>query len=205
MRGRRNSIPRRTISAGNDQIGIPILPGLIMLKYLKGLFTGTETPFLQTPASYPGAMAELAEYIILLQAKGTVAGNGRNDTLVRLATTLSRDPYCLGYVAGMFESLCQQWEVPAQECRLVAGSATTILLRDLLESCKDTRRVTFIEDAAFNGLLNYASDPGFVRGRFDGCTELTRYATTKEQADMPLKLRERLQAINTPSRPTSPA
>lgn len=176
-----------------------------MLKYLKGLFTGTETPFLQTPASYPGAMAELAEYIILLQAKGAVAGNGRKDTVVRLATMLSRDPYCLGYLTGMFESLCQQWEVPAQEQRLVAGSATTLLLRDLLESCQDTRRVAFIEDAAFNGALNYASDPGFVRGRFDGCSELTRYATTKEQADMPLKLRERLQAINTPCRPTSPA
>lgn len=170
-----------------------------MLKFFKGLFTGTETPFLQTPVGYPGAMAEMAEYLILLQAKGTAIGRGKNDTLVRLATTMSRDPYCLGYMTGMFEALCEQWEVPAQERRLVTGNATTLMLRDMLDGCEDTRRVTLIEDAAFNGLLTHASDPAFTRGRFDGCSELTRYAATKEQADMPSRLRERFLQIATPA------
>lgn len=170
-----------------------------MLKILKGLFTAAETPFLQTPVSTPGAMAEMAEYLILLQAKGTTIGHGKNDTLLRLASTISTDPYCLGYMTGMFESLCEQWEVPAQERRLVTGSATTLMLRDMLESCNDTRRVTLIEDAAFNGVLNHASEPAFSRGRFDGCSELTRYAATREQSDMPSRLRDRLLQLAAPA------
>lgn len=170
-----------------------------MLKFLKDLFKAAEAPLLQTPVGYPGAMAEMAEYLILLQAKGTAIGQGRNDTLVRVASTVSSDPYCLGYMTGMFEALCEQWEVPPPERRLVTGSAMTLMFRDMLDACGDTRRTTVIEDAAFNGVLNHAGDPVFSRGRFDGCSELTRYAATREQMDIPARLRERLLQVAAPA------
>ena len=168
-----------------------------MLTFLKSLFAGAEAPLLKTPASYPGTMAEMVEYLVLLQAPGTAPGSNRKDNLVRLATTLGNDPYCLGYLTGMLECLCHQWEVPAPEQRLVMGSATTLLFRDLLDKCCDPRRATVIEDAAFNGLLAFGSDPAFQRGKFDGCSELTRYSATKEQQDMPAKLHDRLRQLAT--------
>ncbi|HEY0845054.1 MAG TPA: hypothetical protein VGE12_06780 [Noviherbaspirillum sp.] len=163
-----------------------------MLKLLKTLLTGVDAPLLNTPTSYPGAMAEMVEYLILLQTPRSSSGRGKNAVLLQLATTLSKDPYCLGYVTGMFECLCHQWEVPPGEHRVVMGSATTLLVRDLLDSCGDPRSTTHIEDAVFNGALAFAGDPAFQRGKFDGCSELTRYAATKEQTDLPEGLHQRL-------------
>lgn len=165
-----------------------------MLKFLKSLFPDNDAPFLQTPVTYPGAMAEMVEYLILLQAPRSAANAGKSGNLLRLADTLSKDPYCLGYMAGMFESLCHQWEVTATERRLVIGSATTLMFRDLLDKC-DPRSALSIEDAAFNSALMYAADPAYLRGKFDGCTELTRYAATKDQRDMPAQLQQHLQHL----------
>lgn len=163
-----------------------------MLKLLKNFLAGVDAPLLQTPASFPGAMAEMVEYLILLQTPRSSSGRGKNAVLLQLATTLSKDPYCLGYVTGMLESLCHQWDVPPGEQRVVMGSATTLLVRDLLDSCGDPHSTTHIEDAVFNGVLNFACDADFQRGKFHGCSELTRYATTKEQSDLPEGLHQRL-------------
>lgn len=162
-----------------------------MLKYLKTFFASPDAPFLQTPVTYPGAMAEMVEYLILLQAPGTAPGRGKNGALLDIATALSRDAYCLGYVSGLFDALCHQWEVPVSEQRLVIGSASTLMFRDLLDTC-DPRSASAIEDAAFNSALMHAADPAFLRGKFDGCSELTRYTATKDQKDLPTRLHERL-------------
>lgn len=140
-------------------------------------------------------MAEMVEYLILLQAPGTAPGGSRHGKLLGLTTTLSTDPYCLGYMTGMFDSLCHQWDVPACERRLVIGSAATLMFRDLLETCCEPRRGAAIEDAAFNGVLAFANDPAFLRGKFDGCSELTRYTATREREDMPARLHERLKHL----------
>lgn len=140
-------------------------------------------------------MAEMVEFLILLQMQGTAPVSGKSGNLLRLATTLSQDPYCLGYLTGMFDSLCHQWEVPASERRLVIGSAATLMFRDLLDTCCDPRRTAAIEDAAFNGVLTFANDAAFLRGKFDGCSELTRYTATKNRDDMPARLHDRLKHL----------
>lgn len=140
-------------------------------------------------------MAEITEYLILLQTCGTAPSRGRQGSLLRLATHLSEDPYCLGYLHGMFESLCEQWDVPAAERRVVIGTASTILFRDLLDGCCDPRCAGKIEDTAFNGLHAYAGVPVFQRGKFDGCTELTRYTATGDQGHLPGLLHQRLKQL----------
>lgn len=166
-----------------------------MLNFLKNLVGSPGTPQQPGPVAYPRPMAEMAEYLILLQTCGTAPSRGRQGNLLRLATLLGEDPYCLGYLHGMFDSLCEQWEVPAAERRLVVGTASTILFRDLLDGCCDPRTVGTIEDRAFNGLLVHAADPAFRQGKFDGCTELTRYTATKDQGDMPSRLHARLKQL----------
>jgi len=166
-----------------------------VLKFFKDLLGGAKAPLLDTPASSPRHMAELVEFLILLQAPGTAPASGKKGNLLRLATSLSQDPYCLGYMMGMFDSLCQQWEVPASEQRVITGSACTLLFRDLLENVCDLRHAATIEDAAFNGARQHASDPAFQRGKFDGCSELTRYMATKKRDDMPLRLHVRLKEL----------
>ena len=140
-------------------------------------------------------MAEMVEYLILLQTCGTAPSRGRKDNLLRLGTLLSEDPYCLGYLHGMFDSLCEQWDVPAAERRLVVGTASTLMFRDLLDGCCDPRCIGKIEDAAFNGVHAHADGVAFQRGKFDGCTELTRYTATKEQIHMPSRLHDRLKQL----------
>lgn len=166
-----------------------------MLKFLKNLVGRADAPLPASPVAYPRPMAEMVEYLVLLQTQGTAPGRGRTGNLLRLGAALSEDPYCLGYVAGMFDCLCHQWDVPVDERRLVIGSATTLLFRDLLDACCDQRRAGAIEDAAFNGMRRYAGDLEFARGKFDGCSELTRYTATKEPADMPGRLHERLKQL----------
>ncbi|OWW20578.1 hypothetical protein [Noviherbaspirillum denitrificans] len=165
-----------------------------MLNFLKNL-TDSSPATPPGPVAYPRPMAEMAEYLILLQAAGTAPGSGRKGNLLRLATLLADDPYCLGYLHGMFDSLCEQWEVPATERRLVIGTASTILFRDLLDDCCEPRTIGTIEDKAFNGLHAFAGDGDFRRGRFDGCTELTRYTATRERNDIPARLHERLKQL----------
>lgn len=169
---------------------------LAVLNFLKNLVgSSASPPSTPGPVAYPRPMAELAEYLILLQTAGTAPQRGRNGNLLRLAMLLGEDPYCLGYLHGMFDSLCEQWEVPAAERRLVVGTASTILFRDLLDDCCDPRTVGKLEDAAFNGLVTHAAHPAFLRGKFDGCTELTRYTATGEQADMPCRLHAYLRKL----------
>ena len=172
-----------------------MLTVLNFLKILVGARAAANFDSGPGPIAYPRPMAEMAEYLILLQTRGTAPSRGRNGNLLRLATFLGEDPYCLGYLHGMFDSLCEQWEVPASERRLVVGTASTILFRDLLEGCCDPRTVGRLEDAAFNGLHAFANDPSFRRGKFDGCSELTRYTATKEQGDMPVRLHARLKQL----------
>jgi hypothetical protein len=166
-----------------------------MLKFLKSLFGNNDTPALPSPVAYPRPMAEMVEYLILLQTQGTAPSRGRKGSLLRLGTTLSEDAYCLGYLQGMFDALCHQWEVPANEQRLVIGSAFTLMFRDLLEGCCDPRRASVIEDKAFNQVHALAGDAAFLRGKFDGCSELTRYTATKDARDMPAKLHDRLKQL----------
>lgn len=166
-----------------------------MLNLLKKLAGKPEQLAPPSPVAYPRPMAEMVEYLILLQTCGTAPSRGRQGNLLRLGSLLSEDPYCLGYLHGMFDSLCEQWEVPAAERKLVIGTASTLLFRDLLDGCCDPRSVGRIEDTAFNGLHAHANDRTFLRGKFDGCTELTRYTATKDQADMPARLHDRLKQL----------
>lgn len=170
-------------------------PAQNVLNLLKKLAGKPERLPPRSPVAYPRPMAEMVEYLILLQNCGTAPSRGRQGNLLRLGGLLSEDPYCLGYLHGMFDSLCEQWEVPAAERKLVIGTASTLLFRDLLDGCCDPRSVGRIEDAAFNGLHAYANDRTFLRGKFDGCTELTRYTATKDQADMPARLHDRLKQL----------
>lgn len=170
-----------------------------MLTFLKNLFGAADARIPTSPVAYPRPMAEMVEYLVLLQTQGTAPSRGRQGSLLRLGTTLSEDVYCLGYVHGMFDALCQQWDVPAGERRLVTGSACTLLFRDLLDGCCDLRTAATIEDAAFNRAHTSTGDPEFLRGKFDGCTELTRYTATKERRDMPVKLHARLKQIEASS------
>jgi hypothetical protein len=163
-----------------------------VLNFLKNLVGSTDAP---PPPAYPRPMAEMTEYLVLLQTCGTAPNRGRQGNLLRLATALSEDPYCLGYLHGMFDSLCEQWDVPAAERRLVVGTASTILFRDLLDGCCDPQCVGKIEDASFNRLHTYAGDRVFQRGKFDGCTELTRYTATGEQGYLPVLLHARLKQL----------
>lgn len=166
-----------------------------MLTFLKNIFGGADASLLHTPIPYPKTMAEMVEFLVLLQAPGTAPESGKSGNLLRLTTTLSKDPYCLGYLTGMFDSLCHQWDVPAGERRLVIGSASTLLFRDLLNTCCDPRSASRIEDDAFNGALTLANDAAFLRGKFDGCSELTRYTATKRRDDMPVRLHERFKHL----------
>lgn len=166
-----------------------------MLNFLKTILGRTDELPAPGPVAYPRPMAEMVEYLILLQTCATAPSSGRKGALLRLGNLLSEDPYCLGYLHGMFDCLCEQWEVPAFERKLVVGTASTLLFRDLLDECCDPRCVGKIEDTAFNGLHAFANDPVFLRGKFDGCSELTRYTATKEQAHMPERLHERLKQL----------
>ena len=166
-----------------------------MLKFLKALAGTPAAPLPVSPVAYPRPMAEMVEYLVLLQTQGTAPSQGRKGSLLRLGRTLSEDAYCLGYVQGMFDALCHQWEVPAAERRLVIGSASTLMFRDLLDGCCDLRTITVIEDTAFNRMHAYAGDPDFLRGKFDGCSELTRYTATRESKDMPALLHGRLRQL----------
>jgi hypothetical protein len=168
---------------------------MTVLNFLKNLIGSADAPPHPSPVAYPRPMAEMVEYLILLQTQGSAPSRGKTGTLLGLCKQLSEDPYCLGYLHGMFDSLCHQWDVPTGERRLVIGTASTLLFRDLLESCCDLRRASAIEDAAFNGLHTFANDPAFLRGKFDGCSELTRYTATKEATDMPARLHERLKQL----------
>lgn len=168
---------------------------MTMLKFLKTLAGNAAAPQPPSPVAYPRPMAEMVEYLVLLQTQGTAPSRGRTGNLLRLGITLSEDPYCLGYLSGMFEALCHHWDIPAGERPLVVGSASTMMFRDLLENCCDLRRAAAIEDAAFNGMRRYASDPVFLRGKFDGCSELTRYAATRDASDMPARLHDRLKEL----------
>ena len=170
---------------------------ITVLKFFKNILPGAKGPLLHTAAAAPRTMAELVEFLILLQAQGTAPNSGREGNVLRLANLLSTDPYCLGYMNGMFESLCHQWEVPVAEQQLVSGSACTLLFRDLLENCCDLRHASTIEDAAFNGARLHAGDPAFQRGKFDGCSELMRYTATKKRDDMPTMLHERFKQLLT--------
>lgn len=140
-------------------------------------------------------MAEMVEFLALLQMQATAPGEQKGGNLLRITTALSEDAYCLGYLTGMFESLCHQWEVPANEQRVVIGSAFTLLFRDLLENRCDIRQAAAIEDAAFNSARRFANDPVFLRGKFDGCSELNRYTATKSRDDMPVQLHHRLKQL----------
>ena len=172
------------------------MPCTAVLKFLKKLVASPKAaPPVPSPVAYPRPMAEMVEYLVLLQTCSTAPSRGRQGNLLRLAMLLAEDPYCLGYLHGMFDSLCEQWQIPAAERRLVVGTASTILFRDLLDGGCDPRTIGKLEDAAFNGLLAFANDPAFQRGKFDGCTELTRYTATKEQRDMPSRLHERLRQL----------
>lgn len=175
--------------------GLPIPIVRTVLKFLKTLFGAADASMPTSPVVYPRPMAEIVEYLVLLQTQGTAPSRGRQGSLLRLARALSEDAYCLGYLNGMFDALCQQWDVPAGERRLVTGSACTLLFRDLLDGCCDLRTAATIEDAAFNRAHAVAGDPEFLRGKFDGCTELTRYTVTKDSKDMPAKLHERLKQL----------
>ena len=166
-----------------------------MLNFLKSLLGTADANIPTSPVAYPRPMAEMVEYLVLLQTQGTAPSRGRQGSLLRLCGNLSEDAYCLGYLHGMFDALCQQWDVPAGERRLVTGSAFTLLFRDLLDGCCDLRTASTIEDAAFNHAQAFSGDPEFLRGKFDGCTELTRYTVTKERHDMPVKLHERLKQL----------
>lgn len=166
-----------------------------VLNFLKNLVGPSKAAISVSSIAYPRPMAEMAEYLILLQTCGTAPSRGRQGNLLRLATHLSEDPYCLGYLHGMFESLCEQWDVPAAERRVVTGTASTILFRDLLDNCCEPRCTGKIEDVAFNGLHAYAGDPVFQRGKFDGCTELTRYTATGDQGHLPGLLHQRLRQL----------
>jgi hypothetical protein len=179
--------------AGSD-VGPPSLP-VTMLNFLKNILGKTDPLQPPSPVAYPRPMAEMVEYLILLQTCGTAPSSGRKGNLLRLGSCLSEDAYCLGYLNGMFDCLCEQWEVPVSERKLVIGTAFTLLFRDLLDECCDPRCVGKIEDTAFNGLHAFANDPIFLRGKFDGCSELTRYTATKEQAHMPERLHERLKQL----------
>lgn len=181
---------RTAHSQGSDP---PVPPAV--LKFLKNLVGSTGTPPSPGPVAYPRPMAELTEYLVLLQTCGTAPNRGRQGNLLRLATLLSEDPYCLGYLHGMFDALCEQWEVPAAERRVVAGTASTVLFRDLLDGCCDPRCAGKIEDTAFNNLHAYAGDPVFQHGKFDGCTELTRYTATGERGHLPGLLHQRLKQL----------
>jgi hypothetical protein len=165
-----------------------------VLNFLKNLVASSNHTSPASPVAYPRPMAEMTEYLVLLQTCGTAPSRGRQGNLLRLATHLSEDPYCLGYLHGMFESLSEQWDVPAAERRVVIGTASTILFRDLLDGC-DPRCVGKIEDTAFNGLHAHAGDPVFQRGKFDGCTELTRYTATGDQGHLPSLLHQRLRQL----------
>lgn len=165
-----------------------------MLNSLKNLFGGN-TSLLSGSSQYPGMMAEMVEFLTLLQMQGTAPGEQKGGNLLRITSALSEDAYCLGYLTGMFESLCHQWEVPANEQRVIIGSAFTLLFRDLLENRCDIRHASAIEDAAFNCARRFANDPVFLRGKFDGCSELNRYTTTKSSDDMPVQLHHRLKQL----------
>lgn len=166
-----------------------------MLKILKNLAGTADAPPTVSPVAYPRPMAELVEYLVLLQARGTAPGCGRKGSLLRLGATLSEDPYCRGYLHGMFDALCQQWDVPAPEQRVVIGTASTLMFRNLLEGRCHPHDIAKIEDAAFNALHAHANDAAFLRGKFDGCSELNRYAATKQAAHMPARLHERLKCV----------
>lgn len=168
-----------------------------VLKFLKNLAVSSASA--PGPAAYPRPMAEMAAYLILLQAAGTAPGSGRKGNVLRLAILLGKDPYCLGYLHGIFDALCEQWDVPPAERRLIVGTASTLLFRDLLDGCCDPRAAGMIEDRAFNGLHVFAGHAEFRRGRFDGCTELTRYTATKERRDMPARLHEHLKQLALPA------
>lgn len=168
-----------------------------MLKFLKNLLAAAPAPLIDTPASYPGTMAEIVEYLVLLQASGPGNGRSSKGNLFRIAVTLSEDPYCLGYLTGMFDALCQHAEVPVTERRLIIRSACSLLFHDLLGSCTDSRSAATIEAAAFSRSLTLAQDPEFLRGRFDGCSELVRYTATKEHAYLPSKLHGHLKQLAT--------
>lgn len=194
-----NSFRARTISMQHDHRRIIPLAETAVLHLLKALFGSPDTtsPTIAAPATvaYPRPMAEMVEYLILLQTCGTAPSRNRKGNLLWLATLLSEDAYCLGYLQGMFDSLCEQWDVPSAERRLVTGTAATLFFRDLLDGCCDPRGVGRIEDMAFNGLHIMANDPGFRRGMFDGCTELTRYTATRDKGHLPGLLHERLRQL----------
>lgn len=198
-RPRNNAFHARTISRQHDHMGVIPPAEAAVLHLLKALVGSSNTPSpsiaAPTTVAYPRPMAEMVEYLVLLQACGTAPDRGRKGNLLWLGTLLSEDAYCLGYLHGMFDSLCEQWDVPATERRLVVGTASTIFFRDLLDGCCDPRGVGRIEDTAFNGLHTLANDPGFRRGMFDGCTELTRYTATGEVAHMPSRLHDRLRQV----------
>jgi hypothetical protein len=174
---------------------LPIPIVRIVLKFLKSLFGAADAHLPTSPVAYPRPMAEMVEYLVLLQTQGTAPSRGRKGNLLRLGRILSEDAYCLGYLNGMFDALCLQWDVPAAEHRLVTGSACTLLFRDLLDGCCDLRTASVIEDAAFNNTNALGGDQAFLRGKFDGCSELTRYTATKNLKDMPAMLHERLKQL----------
>jgi len=165
-----------------------------VLKFWKNLSSAAATSLLDTPAEYPATMAEMVEFLVLLQVVGTGTGSSAKGNRLRIAITLSEDPYCLGYLSGMFDALCQHGKVPAAERRLIIGRAYALMFRDLLDGCADPRYAAAIEAAAFTRSLTLTQDPDFRRGQFDGCTELVRYAATRERAHLPVKMHAHLKA-----------
>lgn len=140
-------------------------------------------------------MAEMVETLVLLQISGTSPDSGTNGNLLRLGMTLSRDPYCLGYINGMFDALCQLWEVRPSDRKLIVGTAYMKMFRSLLSPLPDRHRASMISSEAFPRSLTVADDAAFRRGHFDGCSELVRYTTTKEQRDIPTRLHEHLKRM----------
>jgi hypothetical protein len=166
-----------------------------VLKFLKNLFGAGDNATV-SPAAYHGHMAEFVEFLVLVQTRDTMPP-GTTDTLLRIGETLSADPYCLGYLSGTFEALCQAWEIPPAQRRVITGCAYTVMFRSLLQTCSNKQRAAAIQAGAFTRALELGSDAEFRRGQFDGCTELMRYLATKQRKDMPGKMHEHLKRLAT--------
>lgn len=162
-----------------------------MFDALKRIFGFKNKKTLKTPVEYPGKMSEIVGNLIFVQTLGT--GLRDFDDSSRMVNKLAEDRYCLGYMMGMFDCLCQNWNVPDGDDIIVIGAAFALLFDGMDEN---NERAIIVGQTAFHRAISNSNNPLFSQGQIDGGSELKRYGDTKDKKYIPKMLHEYLLSIS---------
>jgi hypothetical protein len=160
-----------------------------MLGLLKRLVTKSKPPppAFRTPKEYPADMADIVRHLYFTQLTGTVFDFVNMDS-TQSVEIMSQDPYTLGYMMGMFDCLCQHWQVPYLETPAILRACFGCAYLGLMQNDIGNIRAVNLGLVAFDRAVRLADDPVFCKGQQDGGSELKQYGETKADVDFPNKL-----------------